>query len=97
MHNKIFLYFDTGTVALLVLFACYSGYRAWRVLFRLKPARARVLYNGFVRERAKINAAILHKERAPMPVRTPDRIVFEDEEGNPVHADLNRWASNAHI
>lgn len=59
----------------------------------LRPARAQVIYNGYRQARAASHRAYILDNRAPLPWRVVDRIVFTDGDGETVRADVSRWAA----
>jgi len=85
------LYEGLGWLALAV--AILAALQAARILLFRRPAKARLLHNGYRKQKAMFDACWVRGHPPTMPARVTDRIAFEDGNGETVRIDVRRPAA----
>jgi hypothetical protein len=75
-----------------VMASAYMVMRGLTILAWRRPAKARLLENGYRRARDERRRATFHKERPPMPLLIQDYIGFRDESGATRRVTVTRLA-----
>jgi hypothetical protein len=76
----------------LALTGCGCIARAAALLSGWRPARGRIVYNGYDRMQRQRDGAWTRHGAPAGDGPLLDRVVFEDDEGREVRADLRRWS-----